>query len=478
MSFLLIQNPGVAPVEGFTLLGVSTTRDCGVDGVIGQFGSGNKHAINVLLRAGLKVFVYCGKTRLDFQTRDDEIDDGLTRKAIKRVFCKLSGTSTRTIDLGFCLDFGSIDWSDVGMALREFISNSIDRTLREENGEFLPALEDERLSVSLVSDDKVRARDGFTRVYVEVNEAVQKYIAELSKRFLHFSSDPSQVKKSFLPKSDRNINGKKTAVIYRAGVYVREVEQGDDSVYDYNFNQDNFSLDECRNTSDYSVKAAIARLYRRATPTELVPVFQSLVDQKATYEATLDQDYIVGSWETPKEEQKKNWQTAWEAVAADAILCGPSNTIVDFVERKGHKAKPIRSNSFVEAGRRFGIKTDMQVLSETERKGREKLPATSAAQAAVDTVWGWITSRGLTNSYNKPIVGCFKDVMSSGSRVLGFCDDTGVYLEESHASGVTKMVLKTALEEVVHWVTKATDNSRDFQDFLLQLLIEALYPNA
>ena len=46
--FLRIQNPGVAPVEGFTLLGVSTTRDCGVEGAIGQFGSGNKHAINVL----------------------------------------------------------------------------------------------------------------------------------------------------------------------------------------------------------------------------------------------------------------------------------------------------------------------------------------------------------------------------------------------------------------------------------------------
>ena len=52
--FLCVQNPGVAPVEGFTLLGVSTTRDCGVDGAIGQFGSGNKHAINVLLRAGLR----------------------------------------------------------------------------------------------------------------------------------------------------------------------------------------------------------------------------------------------------------------------------------------------------------------------------------------------------------------------------------------------------------------------------------------
>jgi len=474
--FLCVQNPGVAPVEGFTLLGVSTTRDCGVDGAIGQFGSGNKHAINVLLRAGLKVFVYCGKTRLDFQTRDDEIDDGLTRKAIKRVLCKLSGTSTRTIDLGWVLDFGAIDWSDVGMALREFISNSIDRTIREENGEFLPALEDERLFVSLVPDDKVRARDGFTRVYVEASEAVQKYVAELPKRFLHFSNDPSQVKRSFLNKSDRNTNGKKTAVIYRAGVYVREVEQGDESIYDYNFKVSELQIDECRNASDYSVKAAIARLYRRATPTELVPVFQSLVDQKATYEATLDQDYIIGSWETPKEEQKKNWQTAWEAVAADAILCGPSNTIVDFVERKGHKAKPIRSNSFVEAGRRFGIKTDMQVLSETERKGKQILPATEAAQAAVDTVWGWFEKYDLTNGCDKPPVGCFRDLMEAGSRTMGFCDDKGVYIADDNASGGVpcKRCLKTALEECIHWITKAHDGSRDLQDFAFRMIVEIL----
>ena len=280
--FLLVQNPGVAPVEGFTLLGVSTTRDCGVEGAIGQFGSGNKHAINVLLRAGLKVIVYCGKTRLDFQTRDDEIDDGLIRKPVKRVMCKLGGTSTRTIDLGWVLDFGAIDWTELGMALREFVSNAIDRTLRQENGEFIPAMLDGRLAVVPVCDEKVKAKDGYTRVYVELNAGVQRYVDDLPKRFLHFSADPSQVKKSFLPKGDRNLNGKKTAVIYRAGVFVREIEENsDESVYDYNFKQDELQIDECRNASDYTVKAAIAKLYRRATAPELTPVFRALVDAEA-----------------------------------------------------------------------------------------------------------------------------------------------------------------------------------------------------
>jgi len=141
---LLIQNPGAAPVEGYTLLGVSTTRNCGVAGTIGQFGSGAKHAINTLLRAGLKLLIYCGKTRLEFATRDDTVNDGLVTKPIKRVVCRLGGTSSKTLDMGWCLDFGAIDWTDLSMALREFVANAIDRTVRE-RGDFVPALLNEDL---------------------------------------------------------------------------------------------------------------------------------------------------------------------------------------------------------------------------------------------------------------------------------------------------------------------------------------------
>ncbi len=474
---LLIQNPGVAPVEGFTLLGVSTTRGCGVEGAIGQFGSGNKHAINVLLRAGLKVVAYCGKTRLDFQTRDDEIDEGLTRKPVKRVMCKLGGTSTRTIDLGWVLDFGAIDWTDLGMALREFISNAIDRTLREENGEFVPALSDGRLSVAVVEDEKIKAKDGYTRVYVEMNDEVQRYVDDLPKRFLHFSSDPAQVKKSFLSKSkaNRNLNGTRTAVIYREGVYVREVlDYTEDSVYDYNFKTSQLEIDESRNSSDYAIRAAVARLYRQASTPELVPVFQALVDQKTIYEEHLDPDYMLSMWDKPKEEQTRAWQQAWQAVAADAVLCGPSVAIAEFIQRKGHAVQTVPSANIVQAAHRFGVKTEHQVLSENEKKGREKTPATEAAVAAVDEVWGWLTKNNLTNDLEIPFVGCFRDVMNGGSRTLGFCDESGVYFADDHASARSKMLLKTALEECVHWATKAGDNSRDLQDSAFRLVVEIL----
>jgi hypothetical protein len=289
------------------------------------------------------------------------------------------------------------------------------------------------------------------------------------------SHDPSQVSRSFLPKANRNLNGKQTAMIYRAGVFVREIEEcSDDSVYDYNFKPTELQIDECRNSSEYTIKAAIAKLYRKASAPELVPVFKALVDQKATFEGSLDSHYICPSWETPKEEQQQAWQTAWQAVAADAVMCGPSPTIAEFVQRKGHDAKIIKAPGIVEAASRFGIKTDSKVLTENEKNGREKLPVTEVAQAAVDEAWDWLTRYKLTNEVEKPVVGCFRDVMNGGSRTLGFCDEAGVYIADDQASARSKPLLKTALEECIHWVTKAGDNSRDLQDFAFRMVVEIL----
>ena len=79
--------------------------------------------------------------------------------------------------------------------------------------------------MAVVEDSSVRARDGFTRVFVEVNDDVQRFYGELPRRFLHFSSRPQLVKESLLPKADRNLNGKRTAMIYKEGVLVREIAE-------------------------------------------------------------------------------------------------------------------------------------------------------------------------------------------------------------------------------------------------------------
>ena len=470
---LCIQNPGIAPVEGYLLLGVSTTRDCGVSGTIGQFGSGAKHAINTLLRAGLAVTIYCGKTKLDFQTRDGVIDDGLVKKPIKRVVCKLSGTSTRTVDTGWTLGFGALDWTDLSMALREFVANAIDRTVRE-HGDFLPSLLNEDLRVSVVEDSTVRARDGFTRVYVEINDDVQRFYGELPRRFLHFSSKPQLVKESLLPKADRNLSGKRTAMIFKEGVFVREItEDKEASIYDYNFHGE-LKLDESRNSSEYEIKGAAAQLFRKATPQQLASVFKSLVAQEQSYEATFDSYYMAPSYSDPEPEQKEAWQQGWELAAGpNAVLCDASlGHMVEFVEKKGFLAKPTKAPSWITAAARCGVKTAASVLDGHESNGKQILLATNAAVEAVDTVWSWLQQVNMTQGKKKPLVACFKECMQAGSETMGFYRDGTVYFKEDIATAVNKYLLQTALEEVAHYVTGATDMSRDFQNFLIQVIVE------
>src|SRR5436309_10843391 len=137
-AYLKIENIGVCPPEGFTVLGVSLADTSNHEGVIGQFGSGNKHAVAVLLRHQLSPVVFAGNLRLEFSTRPQTVTDGLASKDFGRIVVKYGGTDpisgasrSSTEDLGFVLDYGKQDWQEVALALREFISNAIDRSIRE-----------------------------------------------------------------------------------------------------------------------------------------------------------------------------------------------------------------------------------------------------------------------------------------------------------------------------------------------------------
>ncbi len=474
MQYLMIQNPGEAPVEGYTILGLSTTRDSGVKGTIGQFGSGSKHAINVLLRAGLDFFIYCGKTRLRFFTETRTVNDGLVEKSIKYVMCEFGGTSTKTIDCGWCLDFGSIDWDETSMAIREFVSNALDRTIRE-RGEFLTPMRDGDVSVIPVGQSGVRARAGFTRIYIEMTDDVQTYYGELPKRFLHFSRDPSQISRSILPKSDRNLTHRKTPMIYRNGVLVREITDNEvPSLFDYNFTPEELSIDECRNSSEYNTRGACSKLIRKASASELAKVYKALIKGGDTFEGNIDSYYVLSTWDTPSTGEKQTWKDAWEMASDGAILCDKEESDANqFVSRKGHAVKEIESTSWFHLSERFGVKTSAQILSDGEMKGREVRPASEAAIKAVDRVWGWLEDLGMTQGKNKPPVSCYRDIMSAEAETMGYYEDGVVYIREDVTEG--KFGLKVAFEEVIHYITGATDNSRDFQQFLIDCFVEVAF---
>lgn len=476
MNYLMIQNAGVAPTEAFTLLGMSMTESSDARALIGQFGSGNKLAINLLLRLGIKAWVYCGKTRLEFFTQSETISDGLDTKEVEHVMCKFSGTSSKTINCGWTLDWGKKDWTDPAMALREFISNAIDRTIRSGEG-FQQAIMDGDLIVASVMETQRRAADGFTRVYVELTEAVHKYFAELPRRFLHFSDNPNQVFESTLPKAERNLSNRKTPMIYRCGVFVREMREGNrDSLFDYNFTADQMKIDESRNSSEWETRAACARLMGKVDIDTLATVMKSLVRNEETFESHLDAEYILPSWETPDEQTKENWTEAWDKANenAPAVLCLEGSVVdADIIRKKGYTPKKVRSQSWVKTAQRMGVQHSSDILTEDEVRGRQVIPATDDAVQEVNRVWGWIEAIGMTKGKDVPKAIGFRELGEPTSTMGYWVEGTNeIYLREDLSAATYQMIRSVVLEMIAHYVTGSTECAKDYQQFLLDLIVE------
>jgi len=94
--------------------------------------------------------------------------------------------------------------------------------------------------------------------------------------------------------------------------------------------------------------------------------------------------------------------------------------------------------------------------------------------ATLEKVWELCELVGVTNGKAKPKIGCYKELTSAESDIMGFWQhgsDT-VHTREDISSGVNKYLFKTTLEEVGHYITGATDNSRDFQNFFMDVIAE------
>lgn len=480
-AFLKIENVGVCPAEAFTVLGVSLANTSNNTGVIGTFGSGSKHGVAVLLRHGLSPVVFAGTLRLEFGTRAQVVADAQASREFARVVVKYGGTDQATgasrssiEDLGFVLDYGKNDWTEAALALREFVSNAIDRSIRE-TGDW------SGVRIEVVDEAQVRARRDYTRVFIPLSSEVLDFYNNLGRWFLHFS-EPSLLNTAILPKKNRNLGQRRAAVIYRRGVRVREWSASDtESLFDYNLN--GLSLDEARKASDWDVRYYCGRALANSPKHALALLFERLLNSsQPVWELSFDACALQPTNKDSADDllrRGRNWQEAFTQVAGErAVLTGAGT--VEQLRRKGYKPV-LAAENLVNAAMAYGVNTPASVLSADELVGREITQASPDAQAAVDLVWDVIEEFGLTNGRPKPPAHCFTSILDAGVMLNGFYRNGEVYINGDLAGGssafagpeaLTDCVVKVALEEVAHHVTQATDCSRDFQDFLLELAVK------
>lgn len=115
---IIFQNPGLIDLRAVQIMGLNAKE---IKNPIGQFGTGLKYAIAVLLRSGCLVTIFRGEQEFSFRTEKANFRE----KTFDFVW--MDGAGEMSKQLGFTLELGK-HW-EPWMAIRELESN-----VRDENG--------------------------------------------------------------------------------------------------------------------------------------------------------------------------------------------------------------------------------------------------------------------------------------------------------------------------------------------------------
>lgn len=418
--FLMIQNVGIAAVEAFTVLGLSTAR--GDAGKIGQFGTGSKHSVNLLLRNNLAPIIYLGNEQLTFGTQPAKMGD----KEYSRVYYNFRGEQHPT---AFALEFGELDWDSVEMALREFVSNAIDQSGTTH-------------AVIQMVDTPVGYPDK-TTVYIPANDQVKNYLANLSNYFLHFRDlqDVNVIVKA----------GPSKARIYRMGVFVREIDHI--SMYDYNFGPD-VKIDESRNMDDDICRRAAAETLAANRP-HLVEYLKSMSEERSQV-----WEDRFSSWSMNNSAIREAWNEAY----GKAAVCS-SQDEYNLIRKNGHEGIVIKHNK--EFFTYTPVPKAENLKNEAEKRGVMECKPSPTMKRTFKKVWEKLQNKGLTKNKPMPtLIGFNKPTDADGESLLGFYDPEkkAVYINCEHEAQYS-----VHLEEIAHYVTGASDGTRAFQDYAFQV---------
>lgn len=450
--YLMIRNPGIASHLSFTLVGASTSR--GNDDNIGCFGSGSKHSVALLLRNSIPPVIFSGNLKMEFSEKIEYMKENQFRRIVVKYSGKTEDGRTKNNkeELSFSSEWGDIDWTDISMAIREFVSNAIDACTSQ-------GLTHRSVTIDVV--EHARAKSGTTSVYLPWTPKVKEVFEQLGKMFLHFNFS-NLLDKTILPKRDKD-----RILVYKKGVLVYEAKGN--SLFDYNLN--NIKLDESRNADYYAIRSAIAQALRDASVEDVVKVIQNANANPVYLENEVDDHYFKQSEyseDSVKKRRAEKFAKAFTSLVGDnGIVCSEERT-AEIAARKG--MNPLLLNDrWVNILTTYGVPTDKTSLNEFEQKGRIVTDATDEMKAVLNKVWGWIHNCNMHRNKEMPKIEAF----IATSDALGFWKRGGdtIWINTDQG-GIT--LQQTILEECAHYVTEANDGTRELQEWMFRLSVEMM----
>lgn len=455
MSFLMIENrvASVPSIDMLCTLGASGSR--GNVGQIGQFGSGFPYSMALFAREGIlsDVKLCLGKDVYTFFTENVKSNTGNGAENVlsKIVMKKQNGGK---YPLNISTGFGELDWKDVTMGVREFVSNAFDGSMESFNTH-------DNVSIAIVEDNQTRAKDGHIRIFLPLNGEIRRYYQAIATKFL-------MIDKEYNPAISILSNGSNETRFYRKGVLVGKIEKA--GLFHYNI--PDLELKESRTLDKWAAINAAGRAIVTTNDVSIVEKFirAEYTDNKA-YETTIDEYYLkiesISYRIRDEKAIKANWQLAYKNIFGGAIVSSDKR-VIETMQRKGIDARLV-SEKLANVLADKDITIADKLVSNDELIGRTFLPATTSVINAVNELWSKLERHNLIGNRVPPSIQCFTQSMSSEAMTMGYYKDNTIFIHEDISVGNSIMLRQTVLEEIAHYVTGATDNSRDFQDYAFRV---------
>jgi len=473
-----IQN--IPDIEILSTLGTSTSR--GFDNLIGLFGSGAINSIALFSRIKMSyrltehtpsnknvtknqygdidprlldyVKICLGKDVYTFEIKGKYIKDGSGYDYWQeKIYMKKQNGCT--YDLNIDSKFGELDWDNVCMGVREFISNACDGS-QMYNGTY----NNVKIETVPTQGRMARAKDGFIRVYIPLISDIEEYaINELYKNFRCLLSTFNKNDTLIL-----NRNDKKT-YIYRKGVKVGEFSKP--SLFHYNIND--IKVNESRTIDSYTANDNAAEALRASSIENISMFIREVVINKNEdlFESNFS-SYNINPRNSYDENIKNNWKNACENVFGDAVVTS-SVLLAEMCKDRGHNVILIDDN-FENVFTDNYVKTPTSVLNVDEIEGKQISPCNDNVKCTIDKICNVIESNDMDNNKGRPNIKLYRQVTDEKGATLGYYRDNTVYIREDISNDLGDMLTQTCIEELSHHYSGATDISRDLQTYAFRLI--------
>ena len=450
--WIMIQNPGEVPLWGIRLLGLSQKTD----EQIGRFGSGLKEAIALLTRLNVPIVICSGETTVTFSVENNGGHDEIGFTLDKNIDRYKNGT---WYGLGLHPHFGRHDWVDPWQALREVVCNALDEGPDMMHREIVAQIE---------------PRAACTRVYIGAKTEVLKAYDTLDRKLLMLGNhEPLLTVRCGRVYSKIGLGER--AQIYHRGVWVCEYAKK--SIYDYELKD--LRLTESRTSSIGSIVSELSDIIENMTSTLLAPIVELMAT--AVYEKNIWHEYAesrahYGLMYNRIGNKPAGWRGAFHHIhGPNSVACLTDDRMIERIKAVGLTPVPFREDHF-RIFKAAGVRTHETVLNPNDIEGIEIVEDEEAGKRPIkkkaDVVWDALKGIGVVSG-KRPSILIFRESPGSAMHRNGFVRDGKVYINDNVVGSREETL--TLIEEFAHEASGAGDESRAFQDWLIDVIERALF---